>query len=82
MDELLASNLDALGGAILRIAVVFTEFVFFRRAWVEDPANAEARAEILRMFDLADLPLGTAALAPLHAATASGKGRLDCPLTA
>jgi hypothetical protein len=77
MSELLASDLHALGGAILRIAVVFTEFVFFRRAWVEDPANAETRAEILRMFDLADLPPG--ALAPLHAVTALGKGRLDCP---
>jgi hypothetical protein len=82
MNELLASNLDALGNAILRIAVVFTEFVFFRRSWVEDPANAEFRAEILRMFDLADLPLGAAALAPLRAANAIGKGRLDSPPTA
>lgn len=77
MNELLARNLEQLGGGILKISVVFSEFVFFRRTWIEDPANAEIRAEILRLFDLADLPLGL--LAPLHAVPALGKGRLDWP---
>lgn len=80
MDELLGIELDALGGAMLRIVVVFTEFVFFRRAWVEDPGNVDIRAEILKMFDLADLPEGDLILAPLHNLTAIGKGRLDRPM--